>query len=216
MARLSECIKGAVFSRLTVEHMFKVYENNRNKNYVQCICTCGNTVKVRVDGLGTSNKSCGCLNSELVRINGKKNATHGMRHTSTYKSWVEMWARTTYKNHIKYDSYKHRTPPEEWRDFAVFYKDMGEKPEGYSLERIRNDLPYGPDNCKWVPKADQGSNTSRVRRFVLDGVEYNLRGLENKFKISHGAMSYRLYTNKEPLHSILNIQEDRLIEMPKR
>lgn len=52
---------------------------------------------------------------------------------------------------------------ERWRDFSCFLLDMGERPEGCSIDRINVNAGYYPDNCRWATKEQQARNT-RVRR----------------------------------------------------
>jgi hypothetical protein len=52
----------------------------------------------------------------------------------------------------------------EWNDFWTFVKDMGERPEGFSIERKDNDGPYAPWNCVWADRKAQNSN-KRARHF---------------------------------------------------
>ena len=216
MAKLSEAITGAVFGRLTFIKLTWIKGGSRRYRAAECNCSCGNTVITVLGGLGVSSLSCGCLNLENTRAKGRANKTHGMRNTPTYKSWSEMWARTTNKNHHKYPAYKDRTPPESWRNFEVFFYDMGAKPKGYTLERVRNDLPYGPDNCKWIPAGEQSKNRIVVRRFSYAGKEYILADLERLFGISHGAFSHQHYTNKKSINEIFGLAESELIELPRR
>ena len=127
-----------------------------------------------------------------------------------------MWARTTQVTHEKYPLYKDRTPPDRWKRFEAFYEDMGEKPKGYSLERIENDKPYSPENCKWIPIAEQGRNTSRVRRFLYKGQEYLLTDLAEIFGMKRAAANNRIYVRKMPIHVVFGIPEEDIVELAKR
>lgn len=50
---------------------------------------------------------------------------------------------------------------ENWSNFENFLKDMGEKPEGKSLDRIDNNAGYSKKNCRWATWEEQSRNTSR-------------------------------------------------------
>ena len=47
---------------------------------------------------------------------------------------------------------------DRWDDFDLFVEDMGERPDGYSLDRIRNGEGYTPENCRWSSRLTQQTN----------------------------------------------------------
>lgn len=79
-----------------------------------------------------------------------------------------MLSRCTRQKDISWKRYGGRgiTFPLEWKNFLVFLRDMGDCPEGKSLDRIDNDKSYSKDNCRWATPREQAVNTARVKRTV--------------------------------------------------
>ncbi len=47
---------------------------------------------------------------------------------------------------------------QEWDDYRVFLKDMGEQPEGTTIDRIDGTKGYSKENCRWATTAQQVEN----------------------------------------------------------
>lgn len=83
-----------------------------------------------------------------------------MCDTSTYTIWEGIIQRCKNTKNKAYLNYGGRgiSVCEEWTKFENFYKDMGERPNGLTIERKNNELGYFKENCCWATWYKQNQN----------------------------------------------------------
>jgi len=166
-----------------------------------CRCDCG-AERVILFGDLKSGKSKMCKNCSYA---ARKNVArpevtkHGLSDTPTARSWVEM-RRRCYATHRKeYPNYGGRgiVVCDRWRDsFVNFLTDMGLRPDGHTLDRIDNDGPYSPENCRWVPRAAQELNKRSSVRYDIFGERITLAEAARKYGIGSATLYNRVITLK--------------------
>ena len=114
--------------------------------------------------------------------------------TRTYYAWRSMRSRC---NNPKNPSYKHYggrgiTHCPQWEDFDQFVADMGEAPEGLTLERNDTNAGYSPQNCRWATLTDQLNNQRRNRFVELDGERKTVGQWATLLGVRYDTLSRRL------------------------
>ena len=103
-------------------------------------------------------KSCGCLRRAVT---ASLKMTHGISHKSgTYDIWVLMRQRCNNPKATGYAHYGGRgvTVCRRWDKYTNFLMDMGERPDGLTLDRIDPHGNYEPTNCRWATWTTQNRN----------------------------------------------------------
>lgn len=182
---------GKSFGRLTV--VARLIGKSDKYKYA-CTCVCGGVAKVTKYSLvNGQSKSCGCIVKEKLAAN-KLKATVGVSRTPEYGAWKNMWRRCTSPTDPSYNLYKERTPPAEWKDFAVFLAHVGLKPRPeLSLDRIDNEKGYGPGNVRWATQEEQSSNTRCARLLTYEGKSQTLSEWAADLGVPRKTLYERLY-----------------------
>jgi len=131
-----------------------------------CRCTCGKSVIANSGDLLTGNtKSCGCLRADNTAALKYR---HGLRWTHSYNSWNDMLRRCGDSAHRVFKHYGGRGIKvcERWLEFTNFFKDMGERPKRYTLERKDNEGNYTPGNCCWATQKQQARNKRTNKNYA--------------------------------------------------
>lgn len=149
----------------------------RSKDEVRVHCyKCGRNTTKQAFLIGQRiSQTCGC---------GQGRWTHGLSRHPLYGTWNGMWDRCTKPNATNYDNYGGCgiTPCAGWEGapdgLLSFIADMGERPDGMTLDRIDPEGGYWcghcaecvrlgrPANCRWATDAQQARNKRRVGKLT--------------------------------------------------
>ncbi len=190
---------GKKFGRLTIlaEGPLHREPSGHSRRMVVCKCDCGGEKTCQYVSLQKGiTKSCGCYHSERViathRIHG--HSFIDGKHSPTYRVWHGMEQRCRNPNSKHYDCYGGRgiTLCDEWKEFKNFLRDMGEKPEGLSIERIDNSKGYCKENCCWATRTQQARNTRRNKFLTFNGQTKCLSEWASEIGIHRNGLGWRL------------------------
>lgn len=154
------------------------YDDNKRKT-AKTICKCGLVKNIRYDSL--QNKRCDYICRH--RNNGP-----------TYRSWEAMKTRCNCANRDNSQYYIGRNISycDSWEEFRFFLDDMGERPEGCTLDRIDNNGNYNKENCKWSTVEEQTNNRRSNKFITYNNKTQTYAQWERELGLRQGTISDRI------------------------
>lgn len=99
------------------------------------------------------------------------------------------------KNNKDYLRYGGRgiTVCDRWNSYDYFLSDMGEAPNGLTIDRKDNDGPYAPWNCVWATRKIQQRNGANTTLLTSNGKTLCIVEWAEILGIPANRISARLY-----------------------
>lgn len=202
---LAPLVPGERFGIMTL--ISRYYCLKRKKQFALVNCDCGVKKEVIVWNL-RRNKSCGCLTNDIIRSHRTRHGyskSNDQRKRSTWSSWKSMIDRCFLKKHKSFNYYggKGISVSEDWKTFENFLRDMGERPNGKTLDRINNSLGYEKGNCRWSTPREQANNRSSSHFFEFGGKRMTISQWSSNVGIPSSVICARL-RKKWPIKKVLS------------
>lgn len=180
-------VTGQKFGRLTAIHPTTSSDQGWSWLFR---CDCGETLIARLGHVvHGATQSCGCLFLERLKMRNLTLGTHRMTNSVEYKAYWSAKQRCENSNDKDYHNYGARGIRFLFSSFEQWYSELGLRPSSkHSIDRIENDLHYGPGNVRWATLSQQHRNT---RRSIPDWKIREIKTwLSDGFGVSHLARIY--------------------------
>jgi hypothetical protein len=193
MPRPQSLFPGDRNGRLRVTEYVPGHRTARGKivrGYVVACCDCGERVHILITNWKRT-ASCGCYREETA---GAQSVTHGMSGKPEYQAWRDMLNRCYRSETRRFERYGGRgiRVCAEWREsFEAFLRDVGPRPEGYTLGRKDNDGHYEPGNVRWETREEQGRNKRNNVLLTYRGRTQCLKAWAEDLGVSHSFLRNR-------------------------
>jgi hypothetical protein len=184
-------------------------ENRGRGTRWSVVCDCGKFHTVLGVNLRKGRtKSCGCKQRER-----RGQPTHGRTKSPEYRAWVAAKQRTTNPNYRRgwhYYASRGIRMCDRWLygedgkpGSECFLEDMGPRPSPkHSLDRIDNNGPYSPQNCRWETPREQNNNKRNNRRVQVNGKSFTVAELARETGVPLSTLRDRIAKGR-PLERLL-------------
>lgn len=186
---------GQRYGRLVVASKgpLRRYPSGRSVRLWICECDCGGAAIADRQSLRSGNTtSCGCFKAERIK---ETKTTHGLTKSRAYSTWGNMMNRCRNPNCEHWDRYGGRgiAVCERWNRFENFYADMGDPPEGMTLDRHPNpDGNYDPENCRWATSIEQAENRNSTVLLTFGGKTQSMAAWSRELGIAEPTLINRI------------------------
>jgi|SRR3972149_8128563 len=162
-------------------------KSNKSGNLIsfgEFLCSFCNKIAIKQLSHGKRQKSCGCI---IIDRQGES-------YTRLYQTYSDIKHRCLSDKRLDYRNYGGRgiTICPEWLNDYIMFRDWALS-NGYNdsltIDRIKNDGGYFPENCRWVTRTEQNRNQRRVKLTL--GIANYIRDLYKT-----GGFSYRVLAKK--------------------
>lgn len=159
----------------------------------KCVCSCG-AERTRDGRSIRTGRSVSCKRCSLLEKHPR--TTHGKSRTRMHRIWLGMRRRCLQETDAAYPRYGGRgiAIDPSWEKFSAFreWALANGYGDNLTLDRIDNNGPYSPANCRWATYAQQNRNYSRVVYVEYEGKTTPLIELSERFGLSPHTVRQRI------------------------
>lgn len=172
-------------------------EEEKGRIKLKCLCDCGKeTYLYPYQFKNGKVQSCGCARTgHHESLHYKK---HGLCKDKYYSHWLKIKSRCYIPSSQNYERYGGRgiIMCDEWEHHAdAFIKwcyKTNPGDDSLTIDRIDNDGPYAPWNCRWATSKVQSRNKRSTRNFTYNGKTQCLTDWANEYNMCSETLRGRL------------------------